>query len=138
MREALSHNNCVCVRSVYVCAQSCPTLVAPGMVAHQAPLPMEFSRQEYWSGVPFPTPRDLPNTGIELASLAFPALVGGFFTSGATWEAHHHHESNRCHPLVCLLFPQRVFNSHSSIFRGKSSNSNFQIKFFIPLLNKSF
>ena len=40
------------------------------IVARQAPLPMKFSRKEYWSGVPFPTTRDLPNPGIEPASLA--------------------------------------------------------------------
>ena len=51
-------------------------------VAPKAPLPMEFSRQEYWSRVPFPTPGD-PYPGIELGSLA-PALAGGFFTTGAT------------------------------------------------------
>jgi len=39
---------------------------------------MEFSRQEYWSGLPFPTPGDLPNPGIEPASLGFPALASGF------------------------------------------------------------
>ena len=42
--------------------------------ACQAPLSMEFSRQEYWSGLPFPTPRDLPNPGIKLVSPVFPAL----------------------------------------------------------------
>ena len=47
------------------------------------PLPMEFSRQEYWSGVPFPTPRDLSDPGIEPVSTA---LAGGFFTTSATWE----------------------------------------------------
>ena len=40
---------------------------------------MEFSRQEYWSGLPFPTPGDLPDPGIKTASLASPALAGGFF-----------------------------------------------------------
>ena len=45
---------------------------------HQAPLSMEFSKEEYWSGLPFPTPGDLPNPGIEPAS---PALAGGFFTT---------------------------------------------------------
>ena len=40
---------------------------------------MEFSRQEYWSGLPFPTPRDLPDPGIEPASLASPPLAGRFF-----------------------------------------------------------
>ena len=50
-------------------------------VAHQAPLSMEFSRQEYWSGLPFPTPGDLPEPGIKTASLASPALTGRFFTT---------------------------------------------------------
>ena len=47
----------------------------------QAPLPMEFSRQEYWSELPFPTPGYLPNPGIEFESLVSPALAGGFFTT---------------------------------------------------------
>ena len=55
--------------------------MTPWTVACQAPLPMEFSRQEYWSGVPFPSPGDLPNPGIEPASLVSPALAGGFFTT---------------------------------------------------------
>ena len=40
----------------------------PWTVVHQAPQSMEFSRQEYWSGLPFPSPEDLPNPGIELGS----------------------------------------------------------------------
>ena len=48
-------------------------------VAHQAPL--EFSRQEYWSGLPFPTPGDLSEPGNKTASLASPALAGRFFTT---------------------------------------------------------
>ena len=52
--------------------------VTPWTIAHQAPLSMEFSRQEYWSVLTFPTPRDLPNPGIEPGS---PALAGGFFTT---------------------------------------------------------
>ena len=51
---------------VYMCTQSCLTLCNPmDCVACQAPLFMEFSRQEYWSGLPFPTPEDLPDPGIE-------------------------------------------------------------------------
>ena len=42
---------------------------------------MKFPRQEHWSGLPFPPPGDLPDTGIELTSLVFPALVGRFFTT---------------------------------------------------------
>ena len=45
--------------------QLCPTLCDPWTVAYQAPLSMEFSRQEYWSGLPFPSPRALPDPGIE-------------------------------------------------------------------------
>ena len=52
--------------------------VIPWTVAHLAPLSMGFPRQEYWSGVPFPSPGDLPNPGIEPVSLA---LAGGFFTA---------------------------------------------------------
>ena len=51
-------------------AKSCPTLVTPWTVAHQAPLSMGFSGQQYWSGLPFPSPRDLPNPGIEPGSPA--------------------------------------------------------------------
>ena len=52
----------------------------------QVPLPTGFSRQEYWRGVPFPTPGHLPDPGIETKSLAPPALAGGFFTTCTTWE----------------------------------------------------
>ena len=48
---------------------------------------MEFSRQEYWRGLPCPPPGDLPNPEITPASLTSPALAGGFFTTTATWEA---------------------------------------------------
>ena len=52
--------------------------------AHQAPLFMEFSRQEYGSGLPFPLPGDLPTPGTEPTSLASPARAGGFLTTSAT------------------------------------------------------
>ena len=48
-------------------------LVTPWTVAHQAPLSMEFPRQEYWSGLPFPSPGDLPNPRVELRSRALQA-----------------------------------------------------------------
>ena len=50
-------------------------------VAHQAPLSIEFSRQEYWSGLPFPPPGNLPNPGIEPTFLATPALAGRYFVT---------------------------------------------------------
>ena len=61
--------------------------VTPWTVACQAPLPMGFSRQGYWSGLPRPPPGDLPDPGIELTSLASPALAGRIFITAATWEA---------------------------------------------------
>ena len=50
-------------------------------IVHQAPLSLEFSRQEHWNGLLFPVPGDLPDTGIEATSLAAPALAGRFFTT---------------------------------------------------------
>ena len=77
----------MCVHTCSV-TKSCPTLATPWTVAHQAPLSMGFSRQEYWSGLPCPLSADLPNPGIELTSLMYPVLAGGFFTSNTTWGAH--------------------------------------------------
>ena len=56
-------------------------LATPGTVAHQAPLSMGFSRQEHWSGLPFPSPGDLPNPGIEPTSLESPASAGRFLAT---------------------------------------------------------
>ena len=55
--------------------------VTPWTVAYQAPLSMEFSRQEYWSRLPFPTPEDLPNPGIKSVSPESSVLAGRFFTT---------------------------------------------------------
>ena len=67
---------CVCVCVCVLVPQSCPTLCDPW--THQAPLFMELSRQEYWSGLPFPSPGDLPIPGIESRS---PALQADFLPS---------------------------------------------------------
>ena len=53
----------------------------------EAPLSMEFSRQEYWSGLPCPPPDGIPDPGIKPMSFMSPALAGGFFTISSTWEA---------------------------------------------------
>ena len=58
---------------VYVSHSVVSNSVTPWTVAHQAPLSMEFSRQEYWSGFPFPFPKDLPDPGIEPRSPALQA-----------------------------------------------------------------
>ena len=67
-----------------LCAQllSCVSLfVTSWTIACQVPLSMGFSRQEYWSGLSFPTQGDLPYPGIESESLASPTMAGGFFTT---------------------------------------------------------
>ena len=60
-------------RKLFSCQVTWDSFVTPWTAAHQAPLSMEFSRQEYWSGLPFHPPRDLSDPGIEPAS---PALAG--------------------------------------------------------------
>ena len=72
-----------------MCAKSLSHVLpfaAPWTVAHKAPLSVKFSEQEYWNGLPFPTPRDLPYPEIKTVSLASPASVGEFFTTRATWD----------------------------------------------------
>ena len=74
-------------QTVYTCVLSCVRLfVTPWTVTLEAPLSMEFSREDYQRGLPFPPPGDLPDPGIEPASLASPALAGGFFTNYTIWE----------------------------------------------------
>ena len=62
-------------------------LETPWTVPHQAPLSMGFSRQEYWSVLPFPLPGDVPGPGMASTSLMSPALTGRFFTTSTIWEA---------------------------------------------------
>ena len=66
---------CMCVCSVM------SDSAIPWTVACRAPLSMGFPRQEYWSGLPLPTPGDLPYSGMEPMSLESSALAGGFLTT---------------------------------------------------------
>ena len=69
---------------------SCVQLfVTPWTIAHHDPLSMEFSSQEYWSQLPFPTPGDHPKSGIEPMSLESPALAGRFFTTVPPGKLYH-------------------------------------------------
>ena len=90
--EGLAENGCIYLDSgggytwrymLCCCAQYSVTYdsATPQTVARQAPLSMGLSRQEHWSGLPFPTPGDLPNPGIKPESLVSPALAGGFFST---------------------------------------------------------
>ena len=70
-------NFCVCAQFL----SHVQFFATPWTVAHQAPLSIGFPRQEYWTGLPFPSPEDLPTPGIEPTSLASPILAGRFFTA---------------------------------------------------------
>ena len=75
-----------CQLYFFVLMLSCVWLFAtPWTVSCQAPLSMEFPRQEYCSGLPFLSLGDLSNPGVKPASFRSPALAGGFFTTSATW-----------------------------------------------------
>ena len=89
-------------------AQPCPDSATPWTAALKAPLSMGLSRQEHWSGLPFPPPEGLPNPGIEPKSPVSPALAGGFFTTeqqespGKPWTCVHVCKS------VCTLANEAV------------------------------
>ena len=70
---------CVHARCHFSCAQLCDPM-------DYSPPSMGFSREEYWSGLLFPSPGDLPDPGIEPAFLTSPAMAGGIFVTSATWE----------------------------------------------------
>ena len=77
---------------VHPCVLSHVWLFAtPWTIARQAPLSMEFFRQEYCSGLPCPLPGHLPSPGINPTSLTSPALTSRFFTTSTTWETHLHY-----------------------------------------------
>ena len=82
--------------------------MTPWAVPHQAPLSMGFSRQEYWSGLPFPSLGDLPNPEIEPESPASPALAGGFFTTQLPGKPQSVN-------LIFLIYPS-TFGNHMFVF----------------------
>ena len=91
----------------------------PWTVARQVPLSMGFPRQEYWSGLPFPSPGDLPDPGIEPAS---PALAGRFYTTKPPGKPHN---------ILYLLFQKKnghnfymciyTHTTHAYTFMGKKA-----------------
>ena len=111
-------------------AQRFLTLWDPWTAAGQAPLSMEFSRQKYWSGLPFTSLGDLPNLGIKPASLASSALVGRFFTtvplgkpSTILWP---HQDNNILILFSMFFFPTSSFSSLLSlIYKLSHYNHSF-------------
>ena len=98
------------------------SFVTQWTVAHQLPLSMEFPWQEYWSELPFPSPGDLPNPGIEPTSLASLALAGRVFTSCSTgynhvicklWQFHFLFWSHYTFLFLSLVLPRAMTNLDS-------------------------
>ena len=107
---------CMCAKSLQLCPILCDPVrlfATPWTVTCQALLSIEFSRQEYWSGLPCPPLGDLPNSGIEAVSLTSSALSVGFLTTSTSWKAHSVY--CRCH-RICRTgsscskdFEERIF-----------------------------
>ena len=105
-------------------------------VAHQAPLSMEFSRQESWSWLPLPTPRNFPNPRIEPTSLVSSATAGRFLSNRATCETPNSHQFSSVHSLSCVwLFatPWTVARQASlSITNSQSLFKLMSIEWMMP------
>ena len=81
--------------------------VTPWTVAHQAPLPMEFSRQDYWSGLSFPTPGDLPNSVIKFTSVyragTWEVLFSKILAYKKKKKIYQCSKIMSLHPPICLI-----------------------------------
>ena len=105
------HNVCCCC----FVAKSHQTLVNPWAVAHQAPLSMQFPKQEYWSGLPFPSPGDLPNTGIEPRYWTHVScLAGRFVTTGPLGKPKVRNESETRSVMSNSLQPDGLYSPWNS------------------------
>ena len=97
---------CVCARLL-----NCVRLLeTPWAVAHQAPLSMELSRQEDWSGLPFPPPGDLPDPGIEPKSPVRPALAGRFFTTVPPGKPLNHRTTRKSLKVFSIVGYYKIVN----------------------------
>ena len=93
---------------------SCVQLfVTPWTVAHQAPLSMGFSRQEYWNGLPFPSPGNLPDPGIKPGSPAVQADSLPFVPSGKTYAHKHTHTHIHTHTHTHIFISVSIVHSLS-------------------------
>ena len=88
---------------------------------------MGFSRQEYWSGLPFPSPGDFSDPRIKPSSLASPALAGGLFTTSATWEALEDHrpvETRRLMIMTPEIPPYDLTIHQKNVREGNGTHSS--------------
>ena len=102
------------VYNVCVCAVVSDS-VTPWTAVRQDPLSMGFSRQEYWCGLPFPPPRDLPNPGIKPMSLVSPALADRFSYLSTTQEAQLYSMGNSIPQSVII----RIFTTDSLCYTAE-------------------
>ena len=102
--------------------------------AHQAPLSMGFSRQEYWSGLQCCPSGDLHDPGIKPVSLMSPVLAGGFFTTGATWEAPCIHGSFDSFVNFVLFLFKKSIDRMTHKWLMTCNLENTVLKHLIPLI----
>ena len=126
-QERPENMSLIILRCMYVCAQllCCVRLFAtPRTVACHAPLSKGFSRQEYWSGLPFTTPGHLPDPGIEPVSFVPPALVGRFFITAPPGKLTQTH--------IYLFSPQYSFlpNCNTLVIPSLTNYMHFEICLF--------
>ena len=117
----------------------------------QVPLSIEFPRQEYYSGLPFPAPGDVPDPGIEPASLMSPALAVRFFTTSATWEGQRQYswplsmrEQSLGVPILKAVENSGIYCSWPSVsavpnprFPTKNHHSLFPVPVWSPSISFS-
>ena len=116
---------------VLSCFMSCPTLCNPmDTTAHQAPLSMGFSRQEYWNELPCPPPGNLPDSEIQPFSRVSPALAGVFFIHSSTREAH---EGLYCSSMPAHKFENLTYHNIERIWYSPSHSHCQQIFIICPL-----
>ena len=112
---------------------SCPTLKTPWTVAHQAPPSMGFFRQEYWSGLPFPPPVDLPNPGIKPMSPALQADSLLSEPSGKSGESRGQRNLARCSRWGRKESWQLSYNTHTHTHTHTQKNNRFGSWFDDPI-----
>ena len=102
----------VCESRMFSVAKSCPTLWDTMDCSPPGSSAMEFSRQEHWNGLPFPTPGNLPNPGIEPTSPASPALAGAFFTTEPSGKPQN---QDRAVIFLCKVHGHLLLFSHQLV-----------------------
>ena len=112
----------VCMSMLLLCCAQSYSFRPHELQPAQAPLPTGFPRQEYWSGLPFPTPEDLPDPGMKSMSLISPALAGEIFF----FLPLHHLGS----PFISMLLSQFIPPSSPHPRSPTASKSLFSVRIF--------